>query len=72
MTQIQVCMTDAPHYTGELRKGEKPDTIEGRLIDTFGWTIQLRGVRQPDGTYTLQAWVGDPGFLRLEMDEVKT
>jgi hypothetical protein len=64
-------MTDAPHYTGELRKGEKPDTIDAFLEDIWKWRITIRGVRQPDGTYALQAWVGDPGFLRLEIDEVK-
>jgi hypothetical protein len=46
-------MTDATIWTGELRKGQQPDTVEGELIDAWGWRVSIRGVRQPGGKYAL-------------------
>jgi hypothetical protein len=30
-------------YRGTLTKGAEPNTVVGRLTDSWGWTIELRG-----------------------------
>ena len=53
-------------YTGELRKGSEPNTITGRLVDGWGWEIQLTGTRQADGSYKLDGILGEtPPALRI-------
>jgi hypothetical protein len=40
---------------------QKPGTIEGELIDSFGWCIRIKGVRDLDnGGYVLAGHVGEP------------
>lgn len=58
-------MTDAPTYTGSLRRGDQPGTVVGELLDIFGWKIHILGTRQDDGSYLLVATVGDKGSLRV-------
>jgi hypothetical protein len=54
----------APQYTGHLRKGAEPGTIEGEIVDRWGWKILINGRRTDDG-YALTATVSDPGSLRV-------
>lgn len=49
---------DATIWRGELRKGEQPNTIEGELIDVWGWRVVLHGTRQEGGRYALTGTLG--------------
>jgi hypothetical protein len=40
-------MTTAPQYTGELRRGDAPNTVVGSITDSWGWRIELRGTLGP-------------------------
>jgi hypothetical protein len=61
-------MTAAPQYTGELRRGTEPNTVVGRLVDSFGWVIELRGVMDPETrAYVLTGVLGPtPPSLHIE------
>lgn len=48
-------------YDGKLKRGAAENTVEGHLVDGFGWKIYLTGSRNADGTYDLKGYVGDPG-----------
>lgn len=65
-------MSDAPHYTGTLRRGEEAGTVVGELIDTFGWRIHITGNRLEDGSYVLRAVVGNKGRLTMSFDQEVT
>lgn len=45
-------------YTGTLRRGEHPGSIVGELVDSWGWRIELYGVRSPEGGYVLSGKLG--------------
>ena len=61
-----------PQYTGTLRKGAQPDTIEGELVDAWGWRLHITGRKSPTG-YTLEAKLGDvPAALRIHGLDVAT
>ena len=47
-------------YTGWLRKGDAPDTIQGELVDEWQWRIVITGIRDPDGGYRLTGVLGEP------------
>ena len=59
---------DAPHYTGELRKGEEPGTVVGTLKDAWGWEIAITGTLVAGtATYALTGVLGAvPDSLRIE------
>lgn len=61
-------MSDAPQYTGELRKGDEPGTVVGTIRDIFGWPIEIRGtLDKATGTYVLEGRLGRvPDTLRIE------
>ena len=63
-------VTDATVWTGELHKGSEPNTIEGELIDAWGWRVELRGVRQAGGRYALTGTLGGqvPRTLQQPVD----
>lgn len=46
-------------YTGILKRGAAENTIEGYLVDAFGWKIHIDGVKTPGG-YELRGTIGDP------------
>jgi hypothetical protein len=60
-------MTTAPQYTGTLAKGDAPNTAVGRLVDPFGWVIELRGTLDPETrTYALTGTLGaTPAALHI-------
>jgi hypothetical protein len=60
-------MTTDPQYTGTLTKGDAPNTVVGRLIDSFGWVIELRGVLDPETrAYVLEGRLGPtPAALHI-------
>lgn len=45
-------------YTGELKKGDSPNTIVGVIRDSWGWEIHLIGTRNDSGGYTLSGSLG--------------
>ena len=47
-------------YKGQLKRAAAPDTIEGYISDTWGWTIRLIGTRDPGGGYTLTGTLDTP------------
>ncbi len=58
-------MSDAPIWTGELRRGEVEGTVTGTLVDAWGWRIVFTGTQQPDRSYALTATVEVPEALRV-------
>jgi hypothetical protein len=61
-------MSTAPQYTGELRRGTEPSTVIGRLVDSFGWVIELRGTLDPaTREYRLEGRLGaTPPSLHID------
>lgn len=55
---VQQPAADAALYSGTLRRGEHRDTIVGELVDSWGWRIELRGIRRSDGSYALTGKLG--------------
>ena len=49
-----------PVWRGELRKGDAPGTIVGRMSDKWGWCVAIHGERQADGSYALTGTLGEP------------
>lgn len=48
------------HWTGTLRPGPEPGTIEASITDTMGFTINLTGTRISNYEYRL---TGVPGLV---------
>jgi hypothetical protein len=55
-------------YRGTLSKGTEPNTVVGRLVDSFGWVIELRGVLDPETrAYRLEGRLGPvPPALHID------
>lgn len=53
-------------WTGYLAKGDAPGTVIGRLTDAWGYFVDIRGERQPDGTYKLLGTLGIPDDLKVQ------
>jgi len=66
--------TDLGTYTGRLRKGQEPGTVEGWLEDRFGWRIALKGRLDPaSGDYVLEGVLGNiPAALRVPVIDEET
>ena len=61
-------MTDAPKYTGYLRKDKATGVVAGLLRDAWGWEITLAATPDPAGGYTLTGMLGDvPDALRIPL-----
>ena len=56
-----------PPYTGRLRRGASADTVEGELVDAFGFVLRITGTRDGAG-YVLTATVDVPAVYRMPMD----
>jgi hypothetical protein len=56
-------------YTGQLRRGDAPNTIVGTVRDVWGWEICLIGTPDAGGGYTISGTLGPtPPTLRLAGD----